>query len=101
MATSYNRIQAVSTTVAILRHLSAQREPVSGQEVAKAVKVPHGTAMCHLATLEDEGFVQSIGGAYKLGMGLALLWARTKSNLEGERDRISRDIESISIEGDK
>lgn len=98
MAT-YNRIGAVKTTIAILRYLSEQREPVSGQDVAKAVGVPHATAMCHLATLEDEGLVQSVGGAYKLGMGMALLWARIKSNLEGERDRISRDIESISIEG--
>lgn len=96
---SYTRIGAVKTTVAILRYLAEQREPVSGQDVATAMSIPHGTAMSHLATLEDEGMVQAVGGAYKLGMGLALLWARVKSNLEGERDRISRDIESISIEG--
>jgi len=98
MAT-YTRIGAVKTAIAIMRYLSEQRQPVSGQDVAKAMNIPHGTAMSHLATLEDEGFVQCIGGAYKLGMGLALIWARVKSNLEGERDRISKDIESISIEG--
>lgn len=96
---SYRRIEAVSKTGDILKHLAAQKTPATGPDVARAVGLPTGTAMCHLVTLADIGFVRQVGDGWELGMGLALLWARVKSNLEGQRDRINRDLESISITG--
>ena len=57
MAT-YQRINAVKVTVTILRYLAEQKQPVSGQDIAAAIGVPHGTVMCHLATLEDERLVR-------------------------------------------
>jgi len=80
---SYKRIEALRATVKILRFLAECKEAVSGQEVARAVDVPHGTVMCHLSTLEDERLVRSIGGAWELDMGLALFWARHKAQLAG------------------
>lgn len=95
--TSYRRIEAVRGTVKILRFLAEQKEAVSGQEIARAVDMPHGTVMCHLATLEDERFVRSVGGAWELDMGLALFWARHKAQLAG---RIARDMENLrQLEG--
>jgi DNA-binding IclR family transcriptional regulator len=41
--------------------------------------------MCHLATLEDLGFVSTVGDRFRLGMGLALFWARVKSTLRRRR----------------
>ena len=62
--TTYRRISAVTVAVRILRFMSEQRDMVSGQEIARAIEMPHGTVMCHLATLEDERLVRSVGGAH-------------------------------------
>jgi DNA-binding IclR family transcriptional regulator len=94
---SYNRIAAIKITVAILRHLADQKQPISGQDVARAVDVPHGTVMCHLATLEDERLVRSVGGAWELDMGLALFWARKKSQLQGTIDRARDELKQLEV----
>lgn len=94
---SYKRIEAVRVSVGILRFLADQKEPVAGQEVARAVDAPHGTVMCHLSTMEDEHLVRSVGGAWELDMGMALFWARKKAQLAG---RIVRDTENLrQLEG--
>jgi DNA-binding IclR family transcriptional regulator len=93
--TSYKRIEAVRATVKILRFLAEQKEAVGGQEIARAVDIPHGTVMCHLATLEDEHLVRSIGGVWELDMGLALFWARRKAQLEGRIARNTRELEQL------
>ena len=79
---TYKRIAAVQLTIRILKMLAEQKKPVSGQEVTRALDAAHGTVMCHLATLEDDGFVRRIGEHYELGMELALFWARKKSQIE-------------------
>jgi DNA-binding IclR family transcriptional regulator len=94
---SYKRIEAVKVAINVLRHLSAQRGPVSGQDVAQALGVPHATVMCHLATLEDEGLVRSVGGAYELGTGMSLFWARYKSQIEAKIERLHAELEQLEI----
>ncbi|MBE0598315.1 MAG: helix-turn-helix domain-containing protein [Desulfuromonadales bacterium] len=94
---SYNRIAAVKTTVAVLRHLADQKQPVSGQDVARALGLPHGTVMCHLVTLEDERLVRSVGGAWELDMGLALFWARKKSQLQGQIARAADELNQLEV----
>ena len=93
--TSYRRIEAVNKAGEILKYLAAQKQPVTGPELAESVKMQVGTVMCHLATLGDLGFVRQVGDGWELGMGLALIWARVKSNLEGQRDRIDSDLRSL------
>ena len=96
MATkSYNRIAAVKKSCEILGVLADAKEPITGNEVAVRVQLPVGTVMCQLATLEDAGFVQEAGGGWRLGMKLALFWARVKSSKEAERGRIDKDIEAL------
>ncbi|MBI2354251.1 MAG: helix-turn-helix domain-containing protein [Deltaproteobacteria bacterium] len=99
MAQSYRRIESVTKTLEILEYLAAQKEPVSGPDIARAVGLPVGTIMCHVMTLEERNFIQRIGDRFRLGMMMAILWARVKSSLETQRDRIDRDLESISIPG--
>lgn len=96
MAQTYRRIEAVRKAGEILKCLANEKGIVSGSEIAKAVNLPMGTVMCHMATLEELGFVARIGDGYKLGMGLALMWARVKSGLEGERERVERDLGEIA-----
>lgn len=98
--TTYRRIAAVSTAVAILRHLAEQREPVAGSDVARAVEVPVGTAMCHLTTLEDERLVRRIGEHWELSDGLAVFWARRKAQLEGGIMRMRSELKTIGVESD-
>jgi DNA-binding IclR family transcriptional regulator len=93
--TTYRRIEAVSKAIAILEFLSTQREPVGGPEIARAVNLPAGTVMCQIITLQDHNFVRQSGGGFELGMGVALIWARKKSLLEGERERINQDIQKL------
>ena len=94
---SYKRIDAARVAVGILRMLAEQSQPTSGRDIAKAVNIPDGTVMCYLATLEDEGLVRKIGGAYELGMGMGLFWARYKAKLSG---RIARDTDELTLLGE-
>jgi DNA-binding IclR family transcriptional regulator len=96
---SYKRIETVKKTTEVLEYLAGIKDAATGPQIAQGVGMQLGTVMCHLATLEDAGFVVSAGGGYRLGMKLALMWARVKSNMEGQRNRIDRDLEAISIEG--
>ena len=97
---SYRRIAAVSTTIALLRFLAEQRKPASGADIAKALELQYGTAMCHLATLEDERFVRRIGDFWELGSGLAVLWARRKAQLEGGILLMRQQLREIGVQSD-
>lgn len=95
MAQSYRKIEAVTKTLEILEFLAKQREPINGPDIARAVGLPVGTVMCHLATLEDKNFIRRVGGCIELGMGVATIWAKKKSLLEGQREQINRDIRML------
>ena len=90
--TTYHRIEAVRKTGEILKYLSNTKDPASAPDIARAVGLPTGTTMCHLATLDDLGFVLTVGDRYQLGMGLALFWARVKSSLEAQRDKVNQNL---------
>jgi DNA-binding IclR family transcriptional regulator len=96
---SYKRIEATVKAGQILKHLGTCKEPQTAHAIADACGIPHGTTMCHLVSWEEVGFVRKVGDGWELAMGIALLWARFKSGLEGQRDRINSDLESIKISG--
>jgi DNA-binding IclR family transcriptional regulator len=95
---TYKRIEAVRKAGEIIKHLGQTKEPATGAEIAAAVGLAQGTAMCHLSTLEDIGFVQRIGEHWRIGIGLALIWARVKANLEGEKMLIESQIKELEKE---
>lgn len=93
---SYRRIEAVRKTADIIKHLgTAKGKPQTSAEIAEAVGLPEGTTLCHLVTLADAGFVRAIGDGWQVGMGLALVYHRVVTNLEGERDRIGSDLQKL------
>lgn len=98
--TTYKRIEAVRKAGEILKFLARVKEPAGGTEIAAAVGLPAGTVMCSLATLEDLGFVQGVGDRYRLGLGLALIYARVKSGLEAERVRLEDTIKKLDNGGE-
>lgn len=96
---TYKRIEAVAKATQIIDYLASVKDVTTGPQIAQAVGMSVGTVMCHIATLEDAGYVMSIGGGYRLGMKLAVHWARVKSNLETGIARQQSDLDSISIPG--
>lgn len=97
MGTSYRRIEAVRVSISILHFLSDQKEPVVGQEVARAMDIPHGTVMCHLKTLEDERLVRCVGDAWELDLGMAVFWARIRAKLETRIESDTNDLRKIGV----
>ena len=98
MATTYRRIGAVKTTFDVLEYLADCREPVTASQVAADLGVPFATVMCHLATQQDNGYVQVIGDKYKIGMKMAVFWARVKSAKESEIQDVQRDLRILNGE---
>ena len=96
---TYRRIEAVRKATEILKHLGQMKEPATGAGISAAVGLPTGTVMCYLVTLEDAGFVQRIGDRWRIGTGLALIWARVKSNLEGEKMLIESTLKEMEAGG--
>ncbi|HAM41250.1 MAG TPA: IclR family transcriptional regulator [Candidatus Omnitrophica bacterium] len=93
--TTYRRIEAVAKAIAILEFLATQKHPVGGPEIARAVDMPVATVMSQIITLQDHNFVRNLGAGFELGMGAALIWARKKSLLAGERSRIDNEITKL------
>lgn len=97
MDKTYKILQSPMTSYSVLLFLADQREPVSGKEVARAMNIPYGTAMCHLETLVHVRFARRVGGAYELGQEAALIWARKKSQLEAKVDRCKRELNELEV----
>ena len=94
--TTYKRIAALSKGIEVLLAVS-KSGPISVTDLAANVGMPKGTVMCHLHTLADTGLVEIYGDVAKLGMRAAELWAKRKSNLEGERGRIEAELREIEL----
>ena len=92
---SYRRIKSITKACEILQFLSEQRGAVSGKEIARTHNMPFSTAMCHIKTLEDAGFVKKEGEGFTLGLRLAVYWARTKSLLENQRTEIDQCLKAL------
>lgn len=93
--TTYHRIAAVQKACEILATMGEAKEPLTGNEIAIRTGQAPGTTMCQLATLEDYGFVETVGDGYRLGFKFAIFWARKKAELTCERERIEKQLEQI------
>ncbi len=89
------RIEAVYKAGQVLNAVANAKEPIGPSEIARESGVSVDTAFRMCATLEELGYLQQVGDRYQLGMGLALFWARKKAGLEGEKNRVERDLESL------
>jgi DNA-binding IclR family transcriptional regulator len=73
------------------------KEPASAKTLAQGLSLPVGTVLCHLTTLEDEGFVRQIGDCWVLGMALARIWARVKSREESRLQEAKRNLTELNL----
>lgn len=67
MAKAKNPIQAVQRSLEIV-DIIQDRDGARVTEIAEGIGVSKGTAHCHLATLEENGYVIKDGEEYKLGL---------------------------------
>jgi len=91
------RIETVFQAGQILKAVAQAKELVGPSDIARELDITVNTAFRMCVTLEELGFLQQIGDRYQLGMGLALFWARKKSGLEVERERIESDLKSLEV----
>lgn len=94
---SYRRIKSVELTMAILKFMAQEVQPVSGKEIAGALNEPHGTIMCHLVTLEEGGFVKRVYDRYEIGVYLGVLWASIRASREAMAESAERDLHKIGV----
>lgn len=95
---TYHRIAAVQKTARILKVIGESKVPITGTDIAIQVNEPVGTVMCHLATLEDFGLVQEVGGGWLPGLALALYWAKRKATLETHMEKINTELDQMGRE---
>ena len=91
-------VQPVARACEILRALSDNRAPMTHAEIAQATGLPRSGIYAILQTLVREQMVQKAGDHYSPDMGLARLWARYKSRVEAERDRLDRRINELEVD---
>lgn len=53
--------------------------------------MPFSTAMCHIKTLEDAGFVRKVVDGYEIGPQLPLIWAGYKKRLKDKIDQLNHE----------
>ncbi|WP_122091224.1 IclR family transcriptional regulator [Halalkalicoccus subterraneus] len=76
-----NPVQAVQRTIDIVDYLR-NTGGARVTEIADAVDVSKGTAHCHLATLEQNGYVINEGNGYKLGLQFIDLAHHAKARID-------------------
>jgi DNA-binding IclR family transcriptional regulator len=95
--TTYKRINSVTLTTKIIKFIGERTRAVSVKEITNALNEPHGTIMCHLATLEDAGFVRPVNGHYELGAYIGIIWAAIKRNKEESLKQLQNDLKQLEI----
>ncbi len=93
---SYNKIGAVQKSIAIMKFMAREVQPVSPTEIANAVEIPFHTVMCHLSTLEEGGFVKRVYERYELGIYLATIRASLKRSRELTKASADKDLDLIN-----
>lgn len=97
--TTYRRIKSVQLTIRIMKFLARNIEPIAGNVIATGLNEPVGTIMCHLSTLEDDGFVKRTGEHYSLGVYLATIRTSVRRSRELAIEQAQSDLDLIKAGG--
>lgn len=90
------RIEAVHEAGLILKLLGNSREPLGSEEIATRLTLTPNKAFRMCATLEELGFLEEAGGKYTIGLGLALIWAKKKAQLETTVKKTTQDLATLN-----
>jgi len=98
MADEKYKVEAVATALDILELISKQRqEPIGAKEIAQELRVNHTTAFRLLLNLDSKNYVRKVGDKYVLGMAAALLWARYRSSLDLQIEKLEEEKRTLDI----
>lgn len=95
------RIKSVDNTFQILRQIG-ESGPITISELAECVNLSPGTVHTHLTTLEQNGFIQSEGKKYKLGMEFIPFSERVRSQSilyqagKKEVDKLAHEFNAVA-----
>lgn len=95
MMKSYRRIESDMKLIEIMEYLVQQSEPKSGSDIGRALDMPHGTVMCHLASLLDAKWIKQTGAAYEPGLRLMGMYSAFKMGLVGHIAGKQRDLNTL------
>jgi DNA-binding IclR family transcriptional regulator len=95
MAKSYTRIQSDMKLIEIVEHLLRQIEPQAGMDIARALEMPYGTVMSHLASLMDAKWVAPEGGNYAPGSRLMGMYSAYKTGLRAKIEKTQTELNNL------
>jgi DNA-binding IclR family transcriptional regulator len=88
-------VSAAGRGLRVLEYLAAMPQPVTNQELAKALDIPRSTLSDLLAELRSLGYVQQVAGRYVPGVSMTLLGYRISRRL-GTPGAIERSLEELA-----
>lgn len=95
MTKSYTRIQSDMKLIEIVEYLLKQIDPQSGADIARALDMPHGTVMSHLASLIDAKWIVPVGGNYEPGPRLMGMYSAYKMGLQTKLSKIKFELDTL------
>ena len=98
MSDNKYRIDTVYTAGKIIELVAGSKEPLSKAVIAKSLSITINMSMRMCETLEELSLFDKVNDKYRLGMKLALYWAKKKALLQGDRDQIGRSLEELGEE---
>ena len=90
------RIAAVYQAGQIRKLIANSREPLGPADIAARLSISVNMAFRMCATMEELGDLEQVGGKYRLGMGLALIWARVRAEREEVRQHAADDLNLLN-----
>lgn len=96
MTEAKNPVQAVQRTLDIVSVLK-EREGARVVEIANEVGISKGSVHCHLATLEENGYVVNDGDEYKLGLRFIDMAHHAKNRIK-IHDIAREEVETLAEE---
>ncbi len=95
-ATSCRKIEVLMTADRILGVMQDAKEPLSVSELTRLTGLSTDMVFRQIGTMEDLRWVERIGEGYVLGMRLAVVWARRKTQVEAKIERAERELSELT-----
>jgi hypothetical protein len=92
-------IETVLQAGRVIKTIAESKEPVSAGDIVKAIGLSTNIAFRMCITLESLGWIRQIGDKYELGMGLALLWARKRTQLQEKIKTHTTELDALENPG--
>ncbi len=94
---SYPPILSSQKTVQVLKLIAKQQAGITPNEISDKMDIKYATVMTHIVTLEREGLIEALDGAYIGSLELATFWAMRKAMIRNKEEEIDKEKELLGI----